>query len=133
MIALDASVVIAFLDSGDAHHERSERFVRDALDAGFLVHALTLAEVLVGPARAGRAEEVASGLRSVGFTVASQHEDESLLLADWRARTGLKLPDCCVLHVASANSCPLATFDRRLREAATAARIRDAFTEGAET
>jgi len=45
-----------------------------------------------------------------------------LRLAELRAASGLKLPDCCVLDIAISNHASLATFDDAL---AVAARRRD--------
>jgi len=41
-------------------------------------------------------------------------------LARLRAATGLKMPDCCVLLAVETTTARLATFDDRLRKAATA-------------
>lgn len=57
-------------------------------------------------------------LRAAGITVASHDDDEPLRLAELRATTGLKLPDCCVLDVAIHHRASLATFDLALAEAA---------------
>ncbi len=39
-------------------------------------------------------------LRAAGIDAAPHDPDEPLRLAELRATTGLKLPDCCVLDVA---------------------------------
>jgi len=57
-----------------------------------------------------------------GITLAGRDDDEPLRLAELRAMTRLKLPDCCVLDAARTNEAKLATFDRPL---ATAARRLD--------
>ncbi|MGL5859950.1 MAG: PIN domain-containing protein, partial [Phycicoccus sp.] len=54
MIVLDASVVIAHLESRDTHHERATELLLRHADHEFLVSPVTLAETLVGPARDGR-------------------------------------------------------------------------------
>lgn len=45
--------------------------------------------------------------------------DASLRLAQLRARTGLRLPDCCVLLAAETSQATVVTLDRRLAAAAS--------------
>lgn len=120
MIVLDASVVIAFLDPADPHHDAAASVIREGLAGGFVVHPLTLAEILVGGVRVGRANQLLADLRSVGIVAIPSTVDEPLLLAELRSTTGLKMPDCCVLVIALAQSAHLATFDTRLARAARA-------------
>jgi predicted nucleic acid-binding protein len=47
VIALDAAVLIAHLDNGDAHHDRATRLLLDAAGEDLCASPLTLAEVLV--------------------------------------------------------------------------------------
>lgn len=53
MIVLDASVLIAYLDARDQHHNAAEALLLRSADDEFGANALTIAEVLVGPLRAG--------------------------------------------------------------------------------
>lgn len=122
MIALDASVLIAHLNPRDVHHQLATGLLADASPGPMLVHTLTLAEVLVGGVRVGRGVLMRDDLRAAGVDVARHDADEALRLAELRATTGLKLPDCCVLHVAAHHRGSLATFDDPL---AAAARQRD--------
>ena len=57
-------------------------------------------------------------LRAAGIAVAAHDDDEPLRLAELRATSGLKLPDCCVLDVALHHQASLATFDDALAAAA---------------
>ena len=117
MIVLDASVLIAFLDPADAHHGAAVELI--SVNRGpFTVHALTLAEALVGPARVGREQEVFADLASIGVGVADLGADEPVLLARTRASHALRMPDACVLTTAVHLAAPLATFDARLARAA---------------
>lgn len=70
--------------------------------------------------------------RSAGSVVAPYDDGELLRLAELRASSGLKLPDCCVPDVAIHHQASLATFDDTL---AAAARTRSvpASTNGAAT
>ena len=78
------------------------------------MHTLTIAEVLVGGVRVGRANSMMADLRAMGVEQAHPTPDEPLVLAELRATTALKMPDCCVLVVALRESAPLLTFDEQL-------------------
>ena len=58
---------------------------------------LTLAEVLVVPARTGRLDTLLSVLRDIDVQALPFPTDTAVQLAELRADTGLKMPDCCVL------------------------------------
>lgn len=120
MITLDASVVVAYLSPGDPHHEAATRYLEDVAADELLMHSLNLAEVLVGGVRVGRGQEMLDDLRAIGIRVATGLEGEPLRLASLRARTGLKLPDCCALDTALCSSSTLATFDDALARAGRA-------------
>lgn len=122
MIALDASVLIAHLSPGDVHHAAATGILLDASPGSMLVHTLTLAEVLVGGVKIGSGASMRDDLRAAGIGTAAHDVDEPLRLAELRAASGLKLPDCCVLDIAIRNHASLATFDDAL---AVAARRRD--------
>lgn len=123
MIALDASVVIAFLDANDAHHDEAAQIIEEHARTGFTMHSLTLAEVLVGAARTGRAGQLSADLRSIGIVTHVSPIDEPLVIAEIRAATGLKMPDCCVLATATHHAASLATFDEQLARAAVTLRV----------
>lgn len=118
MIVLDASVVIALFNISDDHHDAALAVLNDNARLGFGMHPLTLAEVLVGGVRVGRANQMLSDLRAMGVESVQPAPDEPLILAELRVATGLKMPDCCVLAVALRKSAPLATFDDQLARGA---------------
>jgi predicted nucleic acid-binding protein len=117
VIVLDASVLIAVLVPGDAHHAAAERLLRSTTD--FVVNPVTLAEVLVAPARKGAASRVLAELAELGVTELPFPPHTALTLARLRVDTGLKLPDCCVLLTAQDQRATLASFDDRMTRAAT--------------
>jgi len=121
VIALDASILIAHLSAQDAHHDAATRLLSDMAGERLIAHGLTLAEVLVGGARIGRDDQMLADLRAAGIEDADRPGDEPLRLARLRARTGLKLPDCCVLDTALRHAASMATFDQAL--ATTARRL----------
>ncbi|MFI5430053.1 PIN domain-containing protein [Aeromicrobium sp. UC242_57] len=92
MIALDASILIAHLNPRDSHHTAATDFLLSAISEPFLVHSITMAEILVGGARFGREAEMHADLVAVGVQLPSPDEQEPLRLARLRAGTKLKLP-----------------------------------------
>jgi predicted nucleic acid-binding protein len=118
VIVLDASVIIAYLDSEDDHHERAEQLLAAELDDDFGANSLTLAEVLVVPARQDRLSEACAALRDLEVEELPFPADSAVKLATLRAMTGLKMPDCCVLLAAEHTQGRVATFDDRLSQAA---------------
>ena len=119
MIVLDASVLIAHFDATDAHHEAARALLLGAGDEPLGASLLTLAEVLVGPARAGQLDRATVALHQLDVTGLPLQEDAPVRLAVLRAETGLRLPDCCVLLAAEQAHATLATFDDRLATAAS--------------
>ena len=123
MIVLDASVLIAHLNPLDSHHKAATRLLLDVPPGSLLVHSITLAEVLVGGTRIGRGGQMHADLQAAGVRLADHDEQEPLRLAQLRATTSLKLPDCCVLDTAISNNASLATFDNALATAARQRRV----------
>ncbi len=121
MIALDANVLIAHLNPTDPHHRTAIAILLGGKHGQMLVHTVTMAEVLVGGVRIGQGAAMLDDLQAAGIVVAPHDDGEPLRLAELRATTRLKLPDCCVLDIAIHHKASLATFDDAL---ATAARQR---------
>lgn len=119
MIVLDASVLIAQLDTTDVHHERAGALLLEVAGEPIGASPLTLAEVLVGPARAGQVDRGRSLLHQLDVASVLLDDDAPARLAMLRAGTNLKLPDCCVLLAAEQTQGAVATFDDRLASAAT--------------
>lgn len=118
VIVLDASVLIAYLDSDDEHHAESQGLLEQEVDDDFGANSLTLAEVFVAPARDHQLDGVRAALRDLEVEEFSFPSDTAIRLAKLRVETGLKMPDCCVLLAAEPISARVATFDDRLRKAA---------------
>lgn len=118
MIVLDASVLIAHLDADDAHHQRAEALLLATADEDWGASPLSIAEVLVGPARAGQLDLANAALHQLEVTTIAFDEGSPSRLAALRAATGLRLPDCCVLMAAEQAHGAVATFDVRLADAA---------------
>ena len=118
MIVLDASVLIGFLDSADVQHAAATSLLQDTLDDELATATITLAEVLLAPARSGQLEVVLGVLRDIEVVELALPSHAAARLAGLRADTGLKMPDCCVLLTAEAAGAQLASFDARLCRAA---------------
>jgi predicted nucleic acid-binding protein len=122
VIVLDACVLIAHLDESDSFHEDADTLLGSVADEPLGASAITLAEVLVGPARTGRLDQATAALAQLELSTIALGADAPGRLATLRAGTNLKLPDCCVLLAAEQHGgAAVATFDDRL---ATAARNR---------
>lgn len=118
VIVLDASLVIAYLESTDGHHEAAEALLAREIDDDFGANPLTLAEVLVVAARDDRLDEVRLALRELEVEELPFPDETAVKLALLRSETGLKMPDCCVLLAAEHVGARLASFDAGLRKAA---------------
>lgn len=133
-LTVDASIVIAVENPQDALHDEALSLVEDACDRPWIMHPITVTELMVGVARNGPAHEARTRiaqyrdwLERLGIDDLPSHDDAMTTspracedLALLRARTRLKLPDCFVLQLALQSGTALATADRRLAEAAGA-------------
>jgi predicted nucleic acid-binding protein len=115
MIVLDASVLVAHFNPDDANHARARTALLGAADQPLAASSLTLAEVLVGPARAGLIEQGKARLARMQIEEISIGAGSAERLARLRAETGLKLPDCCVLLAAQiVQAYGVLSFDEKL-------------------
>lgn len=116
-VALDASVVIGFLDPGDALHGASVEALRGHEGDELLLPASAFAEMMVAPSRAGRAaaERAESALRDLAIRIVPLDEAAAREAASLRAGgSGLRLPDALVIGTARATRCDeLVTGDAR--------------------
>jgi predicted nucleic acid-binding protein len=113
-LVLDASALIAHLDGSDAHHNSVERLLTAATGQTLAASPISIAEVLVGPARAGQLHRAQQALDTLGVQAVALDSASPARLATLRATTGLTLPDCCVLVAAKSVQAAVVTFDDRL-------------------
>ena len=121
-IALDADVLIGFFNRDDAHHTAARRALRSAEEDGdrLLTAASVYAEVIVGPLRVGRGDEIDAALSAMGVDVVPIDRATAAEAARLRSRhRTLRLPDALSLAVARRAGAELKTFDRRLARIAT--------------
>jgi predicted nucleic acid-binding protein len=98
LTVLDASILLAHFDDTDPHSEAAAAILADADELA--ASTITLAEVLVGAARAGRLDEQLAAIAELQITELPLEPGAAAALARLRADTGLRMPDCCVLHAA---------------------------------
>jgi len=119
LTVLDASILLAHFDDTDSHTEAAEAILADADELA--ASTITLAEVLVGAARVGRLDEQLEAFSVLKIKELPIERGAAAQLARLRAETGLRMPDCCVLHAATvAGADAVATRDERLSRVAAA-------------
>lgn len=119
MIVADANVLIAASTPGHVHHERARSILLEHGTAGIVLHSLTMAEVLVGPARAGQQEAARAAFEAAGVRCSPATDPAPTALALVRATASVTMPVACVLATAEHVGAALATFDARLAREAT--------------
>jgi len=118
LVVLDASAVIALASDTDPNHSWALEMFRDTAAFGLQMTALTQAEVLVHPARAGKLEKFLKLIGAMGIEITSIKESDSSQIARIRAATSLKMPDAVVLSQAMKVSGAIATTDQKLAKVA---------------
>ena len=120
-VALDADIVIAFLDPGDDQHAAAVAELRPRLAAGdeLLVGATVYAETIVRPLQQGTDATVDQFLDSSGVAVVPIDRAIARRAAALRAEhPSLRLPDAMSLATAIATDSALLTLDKKLRRLA---------------
>jgi len=122
-VVLDTCVLIAWAKQRDVHHSDALDVLAEAED--FVIHEITLAEYLAGPAQLGQdvaaiASQVLADLHARVADPAQLSRDQCFAahLATVRAQTRLKMPDAIVLATALAIGGKVSTFDGALHDAA---------------
>ena len=90
LTVLDASVLLAHFDDTDPHSEAAQTILADAEELA--ASTLTLAEVLVGAARAGRLDEQLAAIADLAISEIPIERGAGAVLARLRAETGLRMP-----------------------------------------
>jgi predicted nucleic acid-binding protein len=118
LVVLDASAVIALASDTDPNHSWALEMFRDTAPFSLQMTALTQAEVLVHPARAGKLEKFLKLMGALGLEITPIEDSDSSAIAKIRASTSLKMPDALVLSQAIKVSGSIATTDQKLARAA---------------
>jgi predicted nucleic acid-binding protein len=120
-VALDADVLIAFLDPWDCQHERAIKELRARLAAAerLVVGASVYAEVMFRPLERGTDAKVDEFLAAAKIAVIDVDRALGRRAAQLRARhRSLRLGDALSLATALSREAHLLTFDERLRRIA---------------
>ena len=120
-VALDADIVIAFLDPGDDQHAAAVAQLRPRLAAGdeLLIGATVYAETIVRPLQQGTDATVEQFLDSAAIAVVPIDRAIARGAAALRAEhASLRLPDAMSLATAIATGSTLLTLDKKLRRLA---------------
>jgi predicted nucleic acid-binding protein len=116
-IALDADVLIAFLDAADEQHQQAIELLRPRLaaDDRVILAASVYAEILVHPTKRGTDHTIDEFLSAIGADIIAVDRHIARRAARLRAsHNALRLPDALSLATALASDAQLLTLDRRL-------------------
>jgi len=113
-LVFDANVVIALFDESNFHHQSALRFYLQSSDSEIYLSTITHAEILTHPASNGILGFFVKNIKSAGFTVVDLTDQMSVEVAKVRSKTGLKMPDACVLALALSMNADVVTFDKEL-------------------
>ena len=116
-VALDADVLIAFLDASDAQHETAVELLRPRLATGqpILIAASVYAEILVHPLQRGSDHAVDAFIDAISATIVPIDRVIARRAAHLRgAHRALRLPDAISLATALVVGAEYVTLDRRL-------------------
>jgi predicted nucleic acid-binding protein len=120
-VALDADIVIAFLDPGDDQHDPAVAELRLRLAAGdeLLAAATVYAETIVWPLQQGTDATVDEFFDAAGISIVSIDRAVARRAAALRAgHQSLRLPDAMSLATALMTDSALLTLDKKLRHIA---------------
>jgi predicted nucleic acid-binding protein len=127
IVVLDASVAIAFLDAADPHHSGAVAALTRSQGSDMVLPASAYAEMLVGPARRGRAAVDAAREFVIDLVLRVEpiSADIAKRAAGLRAaHRALKLPDALVIATADAlEATLLLTADRTWTRVSRRARM----------
>jgi predicted nucleic acid-binding protein len=102
VVVFDSDVLIGFVNRDDAHHEQAVGWMQDATAPGTRrwLCAVNLAEILIGPIRAGVEDRVAQMLEQLDVETITVDAQIARRAAAVRVETGLKLPDAFAVATA---------------------------------
>ena len=120
-VALDADIVIAFLDPGDDQHATAVAELRPRLAAGdeLLAAATVYAESIARPLQQGTDATVDEFFDAAGISIVPIDRAVARRAAVLRAEhQSLRLPDAMSLATAIVTDSALLTLDKKLRQIA---------------
>ena len=120
-VALDADIVIAFLDPGDDQHATAVAELRPRLAAGdqLIAAATVYAESIVRPLQQGTDATIDEFFDAAGISIVPIDRAIARRAAALRAdHQSLRLPDAISLATAIVTDSALLTLDKKLRQIA---------------
>src|SRR3954451_1760970 len=129
VVVFDSDVLIGFLNRDDAHHPQAVDWMREATAPRTRrwLCAVNLAEILIGPIRAGVEDRVTQMLTQLDIETIPVDAALARRAAAVRSETGLKLPDAFAVATARLathlrlDDVRLATFDGEVLRATPSA------------
>lgn len=121
-VALDADVLIAFLDASHDQHQRAIDVLRPRLAAGdrIMFAASVYAEILIHPIKRNADKAIDEFITAIGADIIAIDRDIARRAAQLRAtHSRMRLPDALSLATALATGADLLTFDQRLAKIAS--------------
>ena len=121
-VALDADVVIAFLDASDDQHQRAIDVLRPRLTTGdrLILAASVYAEILVHPIKRNADNAIDEFIGAIGADIIAIDRAIARRAAHLCAtHRGLRLPDALSLATALAAGAQLLTLDLQLAKIAS--------------
>lgn len=94
MIVLDARVFVAYLQGEDVRNEAAETLLAREIGHDFGFNPLTIAEVLVVPARDDRLDEIRLILQELEVQRIPFPADTACKLSHFRYQLGVAVPGC---------------------------------------
>jgi predicted nucleic acid-binding protein len=120
-LLLDAGILVGALDGSDAHHDRArERFVlaRERQDP-LSISLVNLTEVLTAlAADASKLAAAREAIAALGIAIHQPSEAIAVDAARLRGHHPISLPDAYLLATAKHTGSTIASFDRKVRDAA---------------
>lgn len=115
-ILLDTTVLLAGLNSRDAHHVDAKEIFTINTRSNFAISAITLAEALVRPYSLGpiQGEQAEGKIDSLIGEIISLSSEHVLLAAKIRSKNKTRIPDSMIIATAIVNNLELISFDRKM-------------------
>lgn len=117
-VALDSSVIVAFLDADDVLHAAADRAIRNYSGDSIEISAVAYAELLVGAGRGHHARaSIGAFIDGLQVSILPLDIEIAEVAAELRtASAALRLPDALILATAAVSGTAgiLVTGDRRL-------------------
>lgn len=114
LAVIDAGALIALCDPADPHHEWAVSVFAETGNYELVMSPLTMAEVMVYPARERSLDRFLKGIKGLGVSIPPIQSSDAEQLAEFRVNSKLKMPDVVVLQLAKSLDAAVITTDRQV-------------------